>query len=65
MAQFDEALYHDTKQNLMAAAKGDDELVWLVEDQLKDMKASGFFDLVRKNNFRRYDEDDHFDRNIL
>lgn len=53
MAQFDEALYHDTKQNLMAAAKGDDELIWLVEDQLRDMKETGYFDLKESNGSKR------------
>lgn len=66
MAQFDEALYHDTKQNLMAAAKGDPELQDLVFDQLQDMKETGYFDLEETTpRFPRFDEDDHFERNIL
>jgi hypothetical protein len=45
MAPFDQTLYEDTKQNLMAAANGDEELIWLVEDQLTDMKETGYFDI--------------------
>lgn len=47
MAEFDETLYHDTKQNLISAANGDEELIWLVEDQLLDMKETGYFDIER------------------
>lgn len=45
MAEIDYNLYEDTRQNLMSAAKGDEELVWLVEEQLADMKETGYFDL--------------------
>lgn len=45
MAEINEALYHDTKQNLMAAASGNEELIWLVEEQLADMKETGYFNL--------------------
>lgn len=43
--QIDAELYHDTAQNLLSAAKGDEELTMLVEDQLKDMLETGYFDL--------------------
>ncbi len=45
MASINEALYQDTKQNLMSAANGDEELIWLVEDQLADMKETGYFNI--------------------
>lgn len=49
MADIDESLYHDTRQNLIAAANGDDELIWLVEEQLRDMKETGYFNLEAEN----------------
>jgi hypothetical protein len=64
--KIDEQLYHDTKSNLRAAAKGDEELLALVEEQLDDMQETGYFDLEDKYKcLPRYDEDDHFERNIL
>jgi hypothetical protein len=42
--QIDVDLYHDTAQNLLSAAKGDEELTALVEEQLKDMMETGYFD---------------------
>ncbi len=53
MANIDEALYQDTKQNLMSAANGDDELIWLVEDQLRDMKETGYFDMKESNGRKK------------
>lgn len=53
MASIDESLYHETKQSLMAAANGDDELIWLVEDQLRDMKESGYFDMKESNGRKK------------
>jgi hypothetical protein len=47
--KIDEDRYHDTAQSLFAAAKGDDELRWLVEEQLKDMLESGYFDYEGDN----------------
>jgi hypothetical protein len=45
MAGFDHALYHDTKQNLMAAAKGDPDVEDIVLEQLQDMKETGYFNI--------------------
>ena len=41
-------LYHDTANNLLSAAKGDEELISLVEEQLKDMMECGYFDVKGK-----------------
>ena len=43
--QIDVDLYHDTANNLLSAANGDEELIALVEDQLEDMLETGYFDL--------------------
>lgn len=43
--QIDADLYHDTARNLLSAAKGSEELTMLVEQQLKDMLETGYFDL--------------------
>lgn len=43
--KIDVDLYHDTTNNLLSAAKGDEELISIVEDQLKDMLECGYFDL--------------------
>jgi hypothetical protein len=43
--KIDADLYHDTARNLLSAAKGNEELTMLVEDQLKDMLETGYFDL--------------------
>lgn len=53
--QIDVDLYHDTANNLLSAAKGDEELVALVEDQLKDMLETGYFDVKEKNGRNRQD----------
>lgn len=47
--QIDIDLFHDTANNLLSAAKGDEELIALVEDQLKDMMETGYFDLEGGN----------------
>lgn len=46
--QIDVDLYHDTTNNLLSAAKGDEELISIVEEQLKDMLECGYFD-VKEN----------------
>lgn len=46
--QIDADLYHDTARNLLAAANGDEELTMLVDEQLKDMLETGYFDLKEK-----------------
>ncbi len=46
--QIDADLYHDTAQNLLSAAKGDEELTMLVDEQLQDMLETGYFDLKEK-----------------
>lgn len=51
--QIDADLYHDTAQNLLSAAKGDEELTALVDDQLKDMLETGYFDLKDNSGRRR------------
>lgn len=51
--QIDADLYHDTANNLLSAAKGDEELTMLVEDQLKDMMETGYFDLKEKKLDKR------------
>lgn len=43
--KIDESLYHDTKLSLMSAASDNPELIDLVEEQLQDMKETGYFDL--------------------
>lgn len=43
--QIDADLYHDTAQNLLAAANGDEELIMLVDEQLQDMLETGYFDI--------------------
>lgn len=48
--KIDEQLYHDTKSNLMSAAKGDPDIIEIVEEQLRDMKETGYFDLKEKKN---------------
>lgn len=44
--KIDEELYHDTRQNLLSAAKGDPDIMEIVEEQLRDMKETGYFDLT-------------------
>lgn len=51
--KIDVDLFHDTTQNLIAAAKGDEELIMLVEEQLKDMLETGYFDLKDTSGRRR------------
>jgi len=46
--KIDVDLFHDTTNNLLSAAKGDGELIMLVEEQLKDMLETGYFDLEDK-----------------
>lgn len=46
--KIDEQLYQDTKSNLLSAAKGDPDIIEIVEDQLRDMKETGYFDLKEK-----------------
>jgi hypothetical protein len=57
MAETDYHLYEDTKQNLISAANGDPELEGLVEDQLADMKETGYFDVQEYPD----DDDDYYD----
>jgi hypothetical protein len=45
MAEFNHTLFHDTKQNLMAAAKGDSDIEDLVWEQLQDMEETGYFNI--------------------
>jgi hypothetical protein len=52
MAAIDESLYHDTRQNLRSAADGDEELLELVEEQLADMKETGYFDVDKDSHGR-------------
>jgi hypothetical protein len=51
--QVDADLYHDTAQNLLSAAQGNEELINLVEDQLKDMLETGYFDLKESNGRKK------------
>lgn len=51
--KIDADLYHDTRRNLLSAANGDPELVDLVEEQLQDMKETGYFDLKESNGSKR------------
>ena len=47
--KIDESLYHDTRQNLISAANGDPDIMEIVEEQLRDMKETGYFDLKEQN----------------
>ena len=51
--KIDEELYHDTRQNLISAANGDPDVMEIVEEQLRDMKETGYFDLKVKNDRKR------------
>jgi hypothetical protein len=52
-SQIDADLYHDTARNLLSAAKGDEELTMLVDEQLQDMLETGYFDLKEKKLDKR------------
>lgn len=43
--EFDEIMYAETRDSLLAVTGDSDELAELVEEQLADMKDSGFFDI--------------------
>lgn len=64
MAEIDEILWQETKENLMAAAAGQEEIEWLVEEQLQDMKECGFFDIPEEfmtdmhDSLGQYEEED-------
>jgi hypothetical protein len=60
VAEIDEILWQDTKENLMAAAAGQEEIEWLVEEQLQDMKECGFFDIPEEFRIRDEDERDDY-----
>lgn len=51
--QIDADKYHDTAQNLLSAAKGDEELTMLVDEQLQDMLETGYFDLKESNGRKK------------
>jgi hypothetical protein len=39
----------------MSAAKGQEEIEWIVESQLQDMKECGFFDIEEEPEYDMYD----------
>jgi hypothetical protein len=56
MADIDEVLWQDTKENLMDAMDGDE---MSVEMYMSDMKDSGYFDLPDEYRFVDYDDDEY------
>lgn len=54
MAEIDEVLWQDTKENLMDLMDGDEESVEMYMD---DMKGAGYFDIPDEYRFVDYDEE--------